>query len=174
MSEYQKNFESIVTKYKLSLFKVAATFEADPIIQQDLLQEILLAIWQALATFKANSSLHTFIYRVAYNQALNHVAKQSRKNNFTELSEEISAELSESVECQKSDIESHVSTIKSVENLISKIRLLPVKQRQLVTLSLEGVSYQDMAEISGLSASNVGVQLTRAKAKLMQLMEHQS
>ena len=170
MSEYQKNFESIVAKYKLSLFKVAATFEADPIIQQDLLQEILLAIWQALATFKAQSSLHTFIYRVAYNQALNHVAKQSRKNNFAELS----AELSESVECKKSDIESHVSTIKSVENLISKIRLLPVKQRQLVTLSLEGVSYQDMAEISGLSASNVGVQLTRAKTKLMQLMEHQS
>ena len=169
MSEYQQHFESIVAKYKLSLFKVAATFEADPIIQQDLLQEILLAIWQALATFKAKSSLHTFIYRVAYNQALNHVAKQSRKNNFAELNSDIS----ESIECQKSDIESHVSTIKSVENLISKIRLLPVKQRQLVTLSLEGVSYQDMAEISGLSASNVGVQLTRAKAKLIQLMEKQ-
>ena len=45
MSNYQKNFESIIAKYRRSLFKVATTFEADPVIQQDLLQEILLAIW---------------------------------------------------------------------------------------------------------------------------------
>jgi len=163
MSKYQQNFESIIAKYKLSLFKVAATFEADPVIQQDLLQEILLAIWQALASFKEQSSLHTFIYRVAYNQALNHVTKQSRQQKFDELTENI--------ECQKSDVEYHVNASKSVEHVIRKIGLLPVIQRQLVVLSLEGVSYNDIAEISGLSITNVGVQLNRAKIKLKKLLE---
>lgn len=163
MSEYQQNFESIIAKYRLSLFKVAATFEADPAIRLDLLQEIFLAIWQALASFKEQSALHTFIYRVAYNQALIHVTKQSRKQNHDELTDNI--------ECQRSDIESHVNDLKSVEHLISKIGKLPIVQRQLIVLSLEGVSYNDMAEISGLSKTNVGVQLTRAKTKLNKLLE---
>ena len=54
---------------------------------------------------------------------------------------------------------------------MAKIRLLPVVQRQLIVLSLEGVSYKEIADISGLSLTNVGVQLTRAKSKLIQLME---
>ena len=80
MSNYQNNFDSIVAKYRLSLFKVAATFEADPTLQQDLLQDIFFAVWKALASFKAQSSLHTYVYRVAYNQALSHVTKQVRTN----------------------------------------------------------------------------------------------
>jgi RNA polymerase sigma-70 factor (ECF subfamily) len=166
MSDYQQNFESIIKKYRLSLFKVAATFEADPVLRRDLLQEMFLAIWKALGSFKEQSSLHTFVYKVAYNQALSHVTKQSRIQNFEELTE--------SFECQKSDIESHVSNLKSVEYLTSKIGELPIIQRQLVVLSLEGVSYNDIAEISGLSVTNVGVQLNRAKAKLKELLERKS
>lgn len=163
MSKHQENFRSIIEKYRLSLFKIAATFEADPVIQLDLLQEMFLAIWQALASYKEQSSVHTFVYKVAYNQALNHVTKQSRTQNF--------AELPENIECQKSDIESHIIALKSAEHLTSKIRLLPLIQRQLVTLSLEGLSYNCMAEISGLSITNVGAQLTRAKTKLKKLLE---
>lgn len=163
MSDYQQNFEAIIAKYRLSLFKVAATFEANPDIRRDLLQDMFLAIWQALASFKEQSSVHTFIYKVAYNQALNHVTKQSRKQHLDELTENIV--------CPKSDIESHVSSLKSVEHLLSKIGQLPIIQRQLVVLSLEGVSYQDIAEISGLSVTNVGAQLNRAKTKLKELLE---
>ena len=163
MPDFQKNFEAIIAKYRLSFFKIAATFEADPVIQQDLLQEIFLAVWQALASFREQSSLHTFVYRVAYNQALSHVTKQIKSKNIEELSETITD--------SKSDVEQRVRDLKSMEALTNKIRLLPIVQRQLVVLSLEGVSYKEMAEISGLSQTNVGVQLNRAKSKLIQLME---
>jgi RNA polymerase sigma-70 factor (ECF subfamily) len=166
MSKYQQDFESIITTYRLSLFKVAASFEADPVMRGDLLQDMFLAIWQALASFKEQSSLHTFIYKVAYNQALNHVTKQSRKQQVTELNDHI--------ECQRSDIESHVNASQSVEHLMNKMGELPFTQRQLIVLSLEGVSYTDMAEISGLSVTHVGVQLNRAKAKLKTLLEGKS
>ena len=165
MSEYQQNFESIISKYRLSLFKVASTFEADPTLRLDLLQEMFVAIWQALASFKEQSSLHTFIYKVAYNQALTHVTRQ-RKNQYFD-------ELTESIECKRSDIESHVSALQSLSYLTNKIGKLPIIQRQLITLSLEGVSYNDMAEISGLSVTNVGVQLNRAKTKLNKLLERE-
>ena len=165
MSEYQQNFESIISKYRLSLFKVASTFEADPTLRLDLLQEMFVAIWQALASFKEQSSLHTFIYKVAYNQAINHVTKQRKNQNFDELTD--------SIECKRSDIESHVSALQSLSYLTNKIGKLPIIQRQLITLSLEGVCYNDMAEISGLSVTNVGVQLNRAKTKLNKLLERE-
>ena len=162
MHNHHKRFESIITKYRVSLFKIAVTFEADPDLQQDLLQEIMLAIWQALPSFKQQSSIYTFVYRVAYNQALTHVAKQTRRNNV----EPITAPIAD----KNSDIEQFVTAQKSVMHLMAKIRGLPIVQRQLVVLSLEGVSYQQMSEICGLSQTNVGVQLTRAKSKLIQLM----
>ncbi len=163
MSNYQQAFESVVAKYKLSLFKIAATFEADPTLQMDLFQDMLLAIWQALGKFKQQSSLHTFIYKVAYNQAVSHVAKQSRKQDITQLHDHIA--------CQRSDIESYTNTLQSLAHITSKISSLPIIQRQLVVMSLEGMSYTDMAEITGLSVSHVGVQLNRAKTKLKQLLE---
>jgi RNA polymerase sigma factor (sigma-70 family) len=148
----------VVTRLRCTIFKKMA-WGSD----QCQLQDMFLAIWQALASFKDQSSLHTFVYKVAYNQALSHVTKQSRQQNFDELSENIV--------CQKSDVESYVSNLKSVEYLTSKIGKLPIIQRQLVVLSLEGVSYGDIAEISGLSVTNVGAQLNRAKTKLKQLLE---
>ncbi len=166
MSDYQKDFETIVNKYRQSLFKVAITYEADPALQQDLLQDMFLAIWQALPAFKAQSSLHTFIYRVAYNKALSHVAKQSRKHPVEDLTH--------TTHCENSDTEANVSSMKSKEKLFNNIRLLPIVQRQLVMLSLEGESYQDISEISGLTVTNVGAQLNRAKQKLTQLMENKS
>ncbi|MDA8621757.1 RNA polymerase sigma factor [Psychrosphaera sp.] len=163
MSDYQQNFETIIAKYRLSLFKVASTFESDPVLRLDLLQDMFVAVWQALASFQEQSALHTFVYKVAYNQALNHVAKQSKHQRFDELTDNI--------ECKTSDIESNVSALESLSYLTSKIGQLPILQRQLVTLSLEGISYKDMAEISGLSVTNVGVQLNRAKSKLTKLLE---
>ena len=91
--------------------------------------------------------------------------KQRKKQNFDEMTE--------SIECKRSDIESHVSALQSLSYLTNKIGKLPIIQRQLITLSLEGVSYNDMAEISGLSVTNVGVQLNRAKTKLNKLLERE-
>jgi len=167
MTEAEKQtFEQIITQYRQSLFKVVVTFESDPKLQQDLHQEILLAIWQALASFKGQSSVHTYIYRVAYNKALNHVAKQSRTPAYQDLDE---AHI-----CPQPGPESSLHTTTEINQLMIAIRQLPVTQRQLITLGLEGVSYLDIGEITGLSVSNVGVQINRAKKAMKEILQQTS
>ncbi|GAA6153029.1 sigma-70 family RNA polymerase sigma factor [Pseudoteredinibacter isoporae] len=162
MPNNELNFESVIKKYRLSLIKIAATFEADVKLQQDLLQEMSLAIWQALPRFQGKSSLHTFVYRVAYNQALNHISKYSSIHH---------QQIDDSFECDKNTPEQQLQSDQSFQYMLNNIRLLPVVQRQLIALSLEGISYSDISEITGLTEGNVGVQLNRAKNKLKKLME---
>lgn len=161
--QQQQLFESVLDGQNQSLLKIAATYEADPKLQQDLHQEILLAIWQSLGNFKGDSALKTFVYRVAYNQAFNHVAKHSRGLSHQAFERD--------QVCEKAGPEQTVYLSKKIAGLMAAIRQLPIIQRQLITLALDGVSYADIASISGLSVSNVGVQLNRAKKQLRQFME---
>lgn len=160
--EEKITFTGIICQYRHSLIKIVATFEADSKLQQDLHQEILLAIWQALKSFKGQSSVHTYIYRVAYNKALNHITKHSR----TPLHQD----LDERYVCQYPTPENTASNNKEIKDLVIAIRQLPVMQRQLITLSLDGVSHNDIAEITGLGLSNIGVQISRAKKSIKTML----
>ena len=157
-NERTQQFESAILEYRQSLARIVATYEMQPALQQELHQEILLAIWQALPRFRGDSGAHTFIYRVAYNQALIHVAKNSRVKVHEGVSDQLP--------CQLDGPEQQTTQAQSMGRLFIAIRRLPVLQRQLITLSLEGLSYKDIAEITGLGLSNIGVQLNRIKNKL--------
>ncbi len=157
-----QQFEQTIGKYKKSLVRIVASYEANPALQEELHQEILLAIWQGLPRFQGASAEHTFVYRIAYNQAMNHVAKHSRIPGHEEI---------EGIESKGLGPEQSLLKDERIVKLILAIRKLPVLQRQLMTLTLEGISYRDIAEISGLSQSNVGVQINRAKAKLKKMFE---
>jgi RNA polymerase sigma-70 factor (ECF subfamily) len=115
-----------------------------------------------MTRFRGESALKTFVYRVAYNRALNHVAKQSRLLKKQEVDERHMSDLPAPTPHDESD--------QRVDKLMSAIRQLPVIQRQLVTLSLEGLTYAEISEVMGLGESNVGVKLHRAKAKLKKLI----
>jgi RNA polymerase sigma-70 factor (ECF subfamily) len=151
-------FDMVLAKYRRTFIKIASTFESDPELRQDLLQEIALSVWQAMTRFRGESALKTFVYRVAYNRALNHVAKQSRLLKKQEIDE---AHISDHPAPPPHDESDH-----RVDKLMSAIRQLPIIQRQLVTLSLEKLTYAGISEVMGLSESNVGVKLHGAKAKL--------
>lgn len=163
MNAQQQQFESIIDSHGQSFVKISATYEADHKLQQDLHQEILLAVWQSLTSFKGQSSLKTFVYRVAYNKAFNHVAKQSRGPKHQDL-DDVHV-------CQTDGPEQTIQNNNTLATLMAAIRQLPVMQRQLITLALDGISYADIAIITGLSLSNVGVQLSRAKKQLKSIME---
>jgi RNA polymerase sigma factor (sigma-70 family) len=155
-------FDMVLAKYRRTFIKIASTFESDPELRQDLLQEISLSVWQAMTRFRGESALKTFVYRVAYNRALNHVAKQSRRLIKQEVDEGYISDHPAPTPHDESD--------HRVDKLMLAIRQLPVMQRQLVTLSLEGLTYAEISEVMGLGESNVGVKLHRAKAKLKKLI----
>lgn len=141
------------------LFRVAASYEAIPALREDLLQEIVVAVWQASTKFEGRSSFKTFALRVAHNRAISHVARESRRP--------VSAPLLDTHPDPGVGPEQLVEKQSEQEQLLSAIRQLPVAQRQILGLALEGLSYQEIAEVLGITANNVGVRLNRAKKQLM-------
>ena len=163
MTTQESLFETAIRDYKQSLARIVATYELQPALQQELHQEILLAIWKSLASFRGDSSLHTFIFKVAHNQAINHVSRYANKPTLESIENPIPSD----EDCP----EGSAIQDQNMQLLFSAMHQLPVLQRQLLALSLEGLSYQELAEVTGLSESNVGVRLNRAKKALRSYME---
>ncbi len=163
---HQVTFTQWITEHEKMLRHMIMGFEAKPAIQDELLQEIALNIWQALPKFKGNASVKTFVARIAHNVLATHVAKAVRT---IKADQDID---------QHVDIESNIETPyqqldkqQRQKRLSAAIRDLKLEQQQILTLALEGMSYQEMADTLYISVNLVGVRLQRAKTALMQLLE---
>lgn len=156
--------EKIIEDFWPRLARIAASYEQIPQLQQELVQEMGMAIWQALSSFRGDSSLDTFLYRIAHNVAVSHIKKQVKQ--ITTTNEEYSAPSAQSLEQTTSDNQ-------SVAQLMSAIRQLPLEQRQVVTLYLDGVKQKDIAEVLGMTENNIGVRINRAKQSLALLLAHE-
>ncbi len=165
VSRKETDFESILSQYGPLLSRVASSYEANAHLRQELLQEITLAVWQALRSFKGDSSLKTYVLRVAHNKAVSHVAYHA-KQPHNETYCEVTAPSSHSQTVETVTAQNH-----QVEKLLVAVRQLPIQVRQIVTMSMEGLSYQDIAQVCGMTANNVGVALTRAKKVLVEKVQ---
>ncbi|WP_414829087.1 RNA polymerase sigma factor [Alteromonas sp. H39] len=163
----QRKFEDLFREYGALLSRVASSYEANDALQQELLQEIAVAVWQAMARFQGNSSVKTYILKVAHNRAVSHVASQVR----LPATEEYMDEMSPASERMWSP-EKAVEQDKALTRLLRVVRELPLPGRQVLTLSLEGLSYDEIADVCGLTTNHVGVLLKRAKAAINRSFEH--
>ena len=146
-------------RYAAVLHHVANGF-AEGADRHDLLQELMLALWRAVPAFRNDARASTFIYRVAHNAAL--TWKRSDRNYRDRVSRYETSHVIDTPDRQAMpDLERE-----TLELVYSAIRQLPPVDRSLILLHLDGVSYEDMAEIHGLTVSNVGVRLNRLKQKL--------
>lgn len=131
--------------------------------RNDLMQELLLALWKALPAFRDDAKPSTFIYRVAHNAAL---TWRRTRLNYARKVEEFGAQLPSVPATTAAPPDTAL-----LERIYAEIRRLPALDRSLMLLSLDGVSYREMAEIHGLTESNVGVRLNRAKHTLAQQLK---
>ena len=159
------DFKDILRSHTPMLYRIAASYEADASLQDDLVQEIALALWRALPAFKGNASLKTYVARVAQNRCISHVAVEKRRG--------IREPLDESIESDLLGPEDQVSELKNQERLAGAIRSLPLPQRQVAVLALEGMKPAEIAEALEISSNNVSVRLNRAKERLKTLVEKQ-
>lgn len=162
------SFESVLKEYLPLLSRVASSYEANAHLQQELLQEICLAVWQAIRSFKQQSSIKTYILRVAHNKAVNHVAYHAKQPN-SESYCEIEQPLGDPSLCQDKQLEQEMQ----ISQLLQAVRTLPLQSRQVITMSMEGLSYKEIATVCGLTESNVGVIINRARKTLEEQLEHE-
>lgn len=145
------------------MVKTAHAFTNSAADRDDLFQEILVAVWQALPRFKGSAKLSTYVYRVAHSCALNWKRSRQRYQHKLDRFALETPELTASPEQRE-----------RVAWLYAKIHQLPPLDRTLILLHLDKLSYADMADITGLTESNIGVRLHRIKQQLTQLSEETS
>lgn len=148
------------------MFKVARSHEADPDLQQDLLQEILLQVWRSVPAFARHSSETTWIYRVALNTAFTWQRGQSRQTARTRHAIEIAA--------LTTDPLVPATANPQLESLYQAIRALPRVDAALVIMHLDGLPYRDIAAVLGITENLVGVRLTRARKQLADILKEKT
>lgn len=154
----EKKFSSLLHEHAGLLSRIAASYEADPGLRDDLLQDIALALWKALPAWRGDASLKTFVARVAHNRGASHVVHSTRRPRTREVDENL-------VDPSHGP-ESHLQLQQKHLRLQDAVRALPLNHRQTVTLALEGFSQQETADALGISANNVAVRLNRARKAL--------
>lgn len=149
-----------------SVMKVARAYTLTREECEDLAQEILLQAWKSLPHFEHQASAATWFYRVALHTALNWHRKDKPRRSRQQVFVEAQFPSIEVIDCAE-----QVQQRETVEQLYQAIHQLPKGDTALVLLYLDGLSYREMAEILGISESNVGVKLNRAKKALRELMQ---
>jgi RNA polymerase sigma-70 factor (ECF subfamily) len=144
------------------LHKVSRSFAYSPTDREDLMQEILMQLWRSVPGFRGASKVSVWIYRVAFNTAViwkrGHKRRIKRETGLLGRASEPAAPADE-------------GNSELIERLYEAIHALPLVDASIVLLSLDGVSYRDMAEILGISENQIGVKLNRAKKKLVAQMK---
>lgn len=157
-------YQALLQAHGAALRRLAASYEADHGRQEDLWQEISLALWRALPSFRGDSSERTFAFRIAHNRGISHALRHRGPQpvELDDLDEDHGIQLADPT----ADPERRATERQSRERLLAAVRALPLVPRQVLTLSLEGLSHKEIGEVLGLTDTNVAVRLHRARERV--------
>lgn len=141
--------------------RICASYERDRDLARELVQEVWFAVWRALPAFRADSSLKTFVARIAQFRAISHVTKHARKPLDAAFGDEMPA---------VPIPESQVIAADERDRVLQAVRRLPIAYRQPVILTLEDFSPAEIATMLGLSQNVIGVRLNRARSMLREML----
>lgn len=152
----EKEFVRIIKEHQGLIYKVAALYTEQKQDRNDLYQEIVYQLWKSFDSFREEAKISTWMYRVALNTAIAHLNKRKKRRK------EVSV-----------DLLPQVAADHSPELLEERVRMLHMEienlnmlEKGIILLLLEGKKYEEISEITGLSATNVGTRISRIKEKL--------
>lgn len=165
----EHQFLQLVDGNRNKILRVCRAYAWNSADQDDLYQEILFQIWRGLPALKEKQFANTWLYRVAINTAISFVRKRASRLDRVVHFEH--ADLTRTIESRQTAEENPEDRIADLYTAIYKLDSL---EKALVTMFLESLSYEQMAEVTGMNVSHVGVMLHRAKKKLSGLMKEQA
>lgn len=155
--EQQLFFQEIIEQHKAILFKVARTYCLNEEDRQDLLQEIMIQIWQSIYKYNDQHKISTWLYRISLNVAISFYRKNAiRAGKYTVLKEQMP-------ELPTEDKTENERQLNLLEQFISELKEI---DKALMILYLEDKSHAEIAGILGMSVSNAGTKIGRIKDKL--------
>ena len=151
----------LMEQYQPALRRLAHSYEVDPGRREDLFQEIALGLWKAIPSFRGEASERTWLYRIAHNIAISaSVSRRRRQGREVELPD--SAEPPSTAELP----DRALLRREQRERMLAAIRELPAIDRQLIVLHLEGLSYREIEQISGMTEGAIAARLSRIRDRL--------
>lgn len=152
----------MINKHAGIVYKVCSMYGLEKEDQKDLFQEIILQLWKSFPSFRAASQVSTWMYRIALNTAISRFRKERRIPQGNSLS---AAEFEIPDGCVFSDQEDQLGLLKQAVGQLTKI------EKAVILLYFEEKNYQEIAEITGMTKTNVGVKISRIKLKLEKIIK---
>jgi RNA polymerase sigma factor (sigma-70 family) len=154
----QERFMALIEAHKKLIYKVSNTYGKKPEDRHDLVQEIILQIWKSWHTYDDRYKLSTWLYRIALNTAISFYRKENRRQNtVTPFSENLI-----NFEAENKDVALE-ENLKLLHQFIDQLTAL---NKALMILYLDNHSYQEMADILGITETNVATKVSRIKNQL--------
>ncbi len=153
----EKEFTDLVQAHKGTIYSVCYLFSQRAEEVDDLFQEVLINLWQGFDHFEGRSSVATWVWRVSLNTCLTADRKKRRYANL------------DPIEAHFNLYADNDSESRQIRQLHERIRILQPFDRAIVLLWLEGMPYEEIAAIVGISVKNVSVRLYRIKESLKQM-----
>lgn len=155
--DLQKQFIEIVRQNEAIIYKVVSFYADIDQSRGDLYQEVVLNLWKAYPSFRSESKISTWMYRIALNTCITYFRRYKKQPEFVLFD----------VDIQDAE-ETTDDKIKELYRLINKLGKL---EKALILLYLEEKSYKEIAEITGLTQTNVATKISRIKDKLKKMSD---
>lgn len=157
MNSKEQQFMNFIRKHEQTIYTVCYMFSKDADEVNDLYQDILVRLWKGFETFEGKSYIRTWIYRVSLNYCINFSNRQKKQRECLNLDTGYLLE--------GSSLEKNLQ----IKQLYKRINMLGLVDRSVVLLWLEGLSYDEIGAILGISVKNVSFKLVRIKEKLKKM-----
>jgi RNA polymerase sigma-70 factor (ECF subfamily) len=162
-AEAEERFAAVFASAGQAIWRLCRFRERDAERRRDLYQEIALAIWQALPGFRADASERTWALRIAHNVAATHVSRAMRERRVTPVGDE-GGEL-DAAAARAGGLPSPAAGAEQRHDLLARLAALDLLSQQLVLLHLEGLTTREIADVTGLTPTNVTTRLNRLRAR---------
>ena len=152
----EESFTRIIKDNEGVIFKITTIYTDNGQDQKDLYQEIVYQLWKSFDSFRNESKISTWMYRIALNTAIGQLKKSKKHSNKTGIDQVVLQQ----TENYDTEFENRLKMV------YEQIHQLNILEKGLILLLLEGKKYGEIAEITGLSETNVGTRISRIKQKL--------
>ncbi len=157
----EDNFTQLVKENSERIMRICCYYGNGGISADDLYQEVLINIWKSLSKFRGESSVYTWIYRVAVNTCLTHAVKSNKY-----YSTKVTPSPSLLNNLADSELLDKIEEEERYEKLSEEINLLSVIDKALISLVIEGLSTREISEVIGITEPNVRTKISRIKTEL--------
>lgn len=158
ISDKEIEFEKVIAQYSALISKICYYFSNNSDEFKDLRQELLLNIWKGWDSFRNESKISSWIYRICFKTCISYQRKEGKIKHFVPLEEAYSMETEKDVPLMERYLEMH-----------RRISKLSYEERAIILMWLDERSYDEIANLMGMKRNTVAVRLKRIKEKIVNM-----